>query len=85
MSEKTKNEISKVIATSLLEILKHRFENNKNRNPHIEWENIENKLKAFPKKLWSLNEMEKTGGEPDVVAYDKENDTYLLDFYKRLL
>ena len=65
----TKN-LSQAQQDALLSILKTRFENNRIRHENLEWINIESKLKANPKKLWSLNEMENTGGEPDVVAYD---------------
>lgn len=61
----------------LLGLLKARFESNMRRHKALEWKNIEAKLKAAPRKLWSLNEMEITGGEPDVVAYDKKAGEYL--------
>jgi hypothetical protein len=60
----------------LLLTLQARFEKNMIRHKGIEWGKIETKLKANPPKLWSLNEMEKTGGEPDVVAYDKKTGEY---------
>lgn len=56
----------------LLAVLKERFEKNKNRHEGIEWFKVEAKLKASGRKLWSLNEMEVTGGEPDVVGFDKK-------------
>jgi len=56
----------------LLKALKSRFEKNMSRHKGLEWAKIQAKLEAQPEKLWSLNEMEKTGGEPDVVAYDKK-------------
>lgn len=61
----------------LLKILKTRFEKHIERHKDLEWVKIEAKLEATPKKLWSLNEMEKTGGEPDVVGYDKNTDEYI--------
>lgn len=63
----------------LLNILKTRFEKNSNRHVGMEWKAIQAKLEltAGANKLWSLNEMEKTGGEPDVVAYDNKTDEYL--------
>jgi len=61
----------------LLEILKTRFEANMNRHENLDWNKIEEKLKANPKKVASLNEMEKTGGEPDVVDYDKESNEFI--------
>ncbi|MCK8485949.1 DUF4256 domain-containing protein [Paenibacillus sp. MBLB2552] len=61
----------------LLQVLKARFENNMTRHPGFEWIHVQAKLKAQPKKLWSLHEMERTGGEPDVVGYDGETSVYL--------
>ncbi len=56
----------------LLKALKARFEKNTNRHKGLEWANVQARLDASAEKLWSLNEMEKTGGEPDVVGYDKK-------------
>ncbi len=61
----------------LMAILKKRFENNKKRHKDIEWDKVEAKLKNNSEKLWSLNEMEQTGGEPDVVGYNKTTNEYL--------
>ena len=61
----------------LIEILKIRFEKNKNRHKGIEWAEVKARLDANPEKLWSLNEMEKTGGEPDVVGREKKTGEYL--------
>lgn len=61
----------------LLITLKTRFEKNMNRHKGIEWAKVMAKLEANPEKLWSLNEMENSGGEPDVVGYDKKTDTYI--------
>ncbi len=61
----------------LLGILKARFEKNLHRHQGLEWAVVEAKLSASPEKLWSINEMERTGGEPDVVVYDKEKGEYL--------
>ncbi|SEN24775.1 Protein of unknown function [Mucilaginibacter gossypiicola] len=61
----------------LIGILKIRFEKNMNRHKDIEWVNVQAKLEAGAEKLWSLNEMEITGGEPDVVAYDKNTGEYV--------
>jgi hypothetical protein len=61
----------------LLSILKKRFEKNASRHKGIEWVKVEAKLKASTAKLWSLNEMEDTGGEPDVVGYDKKTGEYI--------
>ena len=66
----------------LLRELKARFEKNMNRHKGLEWAKVLTKLEANPdsyrdEKLWSLNEMERTGGEPDVVGYDKKTDEYI--------
>jgi hypothetical protein len=61
---------------SLLTILKNRFEKNLSRHQKITWSDVEKKLQKNPEKLWSLNEMEQTGGEPDVVGYDKKTGEY---------
>ena len=61
----------------LLSGLKARFEKNMIRHKGGEWARVQTKLEANPEKLWSLNEMERTGGEPDVVAYDKKTDEYI--------
>ncbi|EJS63712.1 DUF4256 domain-containing protein [Bacillus cereus] len=61
----------------LLKVLKARFEKNMNRHEGLEWAKVEAKLNANPEKVGSLNEMEVTGGEPDVVGYDKEKDEYI--------
>lgn len=62
---------------TLINNLKIRFEKNPDRHQLISWENIVQKLNAAPLKLWSLNEMERTDGEPDVVHYDAATDEYL--------
>jgi hypothetical protein len=61
----------------LLEALKARFEENMSRHKDVEWAKVEAKLKARPEKLSSLNEMEKTGGEPDVIGYDRKAGEYI--------
>ena len=61
----------------LLEVLKARFDKNTKRHKGLEWSKIQAKLVANPKKLSSLEQMEKTGGEPDVVAYDKKTGEYV--------
>lgn len=61
----------------LLTILKTRFEKNPDRHEGIEWEKVQEKLTAQPNKLWSLQEMERTEGEPDVVGYDEATGEYL--------
>jgi len=62
---------------TLIELLKNRFEKNSHRHKEIEWPSVQTKLIKSPDKLWSLQEMENTGGEPDVVAYDQQSDEYL--------
>jgi hypothetical protein len=61
----------------LIKTLKTRFENNMNRHVGIAWEDVQSRLEANPDKMCSLNEMEKTGGEPDVVGYDKKTGVYI--------
>jgi len=61
----------------LLSTLKTRFERNMQRHQGLEWANVQAKLEANPEKLWSLNEMERTGGEPDVVGHDPQTGEYI--------
>ena len=61
----------------LIRALKARFENNMNRHEGLEWVKVQAKLEANTEKLWSLNEMERTGGEPDVVGHDKNTGEYI--------
>ena len=63
----------------LLKALKARFEKNMNRHKGLEWAKVQAKLESNTEKLWSLNEMERTGGEPDVVGYDKKTGEYIFD------
>jgi hypothetical protein len=69
--------LSKTQGEALLKALKARFEKNMNRHPGLEWTKVQAKLEANAEKLWSLNEMEKTGGEPDVVGHDKKTGDYI--------
>ncbi len=62
---------------ALINKLKTRFEKNMTRHKGMEWAKVEAKLNADPEKLWSLNEMEATGGEPDVVGFDKKTGEYI--------
>lgn len=71
-----KKKISSEQSKELLHILKTRFNKNMNRHKGMAWESVEAKLLKSPEKLFTLNEMEITGGEPDVVAYDKKSDAY---------
>jgi hypothetical protein len=78
----TKKELSTEQREELLRALKARFEKNMNRHKGLEWSKVQSKLEANPdgyrdEKLWSLNEMERTGGEPDVVGHDKKTDEYI--------
>ena len=61
----------------LLETLQKRFEKHTERHEGISWQDVQAKLEASPEKLWSLNEMERTGGEPDIIGYDEEIGEYL--------
>jgi hypothetical protein len=61
----------------LLRTLKARFEKNMNRHKGVVWSKVQARLEADAKKLWSLNEMEKTGGEPDVIGHDKKTGEYI--------
>ncbi len=72
-----KNELSLKQQEDLLSILKNRFEKNKNRHKNLDWATIEARLKANKEKFFSLFEMERTGGEPDVVGYDKKKGEYI--------
>jgi len=72
-----KKELSAVQAEELLHTLKVRFEKSMDRHKGIEWAKVEERLVARPEKLWILDEMEITGGEPDVVGYDKETGEYI--------
>ena len=72
-----KKKLSAEQRSALLSILKARFEKNMNRHRKLEWSPIQVKLDKNPEKLWSLNEMETTGGEPDIVDYDKKKDEYI--------
>lgn len=72
-----KKELSADQNTELLDVLKARFEGNMNRHKGIEWSKVQEKLRTLPEKLWVLDEMEVTGGEPDVVGYDEQKDVYI--------
>lgn len=72
-----KKELSPEQREELLSVLKDRFEKNISRHEGLEWATIQAKLEAHPEKLWSLNEMERTGGEPDVVGHDTKTGEYI--------
>src|SRR5512139_1694719 len=71
------NDLNAKRRAELLIILKARFENNMNRHKGLEWAKVQARLEANPEKLWSLNEMERTGGEPDVVGRDPGTSEYI--------
>src|SRR5437868_2766523 len=73
----TRKELSPEQREQLLRALKTRFEQNRSRHKGLEWANVQAKLEANAEKLWSLNEMERTGGEPDVVGHDKKTGEYI--------
>ena len=72
-----KRTLAKDQVDDLLNVLKTRFEKNMNRHKEIGWDKVKEKLRANPGKLWSLDEMEMTGGEPDVVDFDKKTGEYI--------
>ena len=79
MPKKTvsKKKLSPKERDDLLKVLKARFEKNMKRHKGLEWAKVQARLDANPEKLWSLNEMENTGGEPDVVGHDKKTGEYI--------
>ncbi|MFN0274652.1 MAG: DUF4256 domain-containing protein [Chitinophagales bacterium] len=72
-----KKKLSPEQSKELINTLKARFEKNMNRHKGLEWAKVQAKLEASPEKLWSLDDMETTGGEPDVVGYDKKTGEYI--------
>ena len=76
-SSSNKRELSPEQREELLRALKARFEKNMNRHKGLEWAKVQAKLEANTEKLWSLNEMERTDGEPDVVGHDKKTGEYI--------
>src|SRR4026209_53944 len=74
---RNRKELSPKQRQELLTVLKARFEKNMKRHKGLEWAKVQAKLEANTEKLWSLNEMETTGGEPDVVGYDKKTGEYI--------
>lgn len=76
-STSSKKELSSKRAGELLVILQARFEKHMNRHKGIAWSKVQTKLELNPKKLWSLNEMETSGGEPDVIGFDKKTGEYI--------
>ena len=77
MAKAGKKELSHEEREKLFRLLKARFEKNRSRHKDLEWAPIQSKLEKFPEKLWSLNEMENTGGEPDVIGQDPKTKEYI--------
>lgn len=75
--DKAGREIAPDQREALLRTLKSRFEKNMHRHPGLDWADVQARLEARPEKLWSLHEMERTGGEPDVVGFDRETGEYI--------
>ncbi|CDG74155.1 MULTISPECIES: DUF4256 domain-containing protein [Acinetobacter] len=73
----TKKQLTSTQLDLLLELLKARFEKNTHRHKEVDWSNVRDKLIKSPDKLWALQEMENTGGEPDVIVFDQQKDQYL--------
>jgi hypothetical protein len=76
-ASKDKKELAQKQRDELLRTLQVRFEKNLGRHAGLAWANVQARLEANPEKLWSLSEMEKTGGEPDVVAHDKKTGEFI--------
>src|SRR5215471_19299939 len=76
-TKRDKKDLAPALREELLRTLKARFEKNMNRHKSLEWAKVQAKLEANTEKIWSLSEMEKTGGEPDVVGHDKKTGEYI--------
>jgi hypothetical protein len=76
-SKSNKRKLSPEQREELFLVLRARFEKNMSRHKGIEWAKVQAKLEANPERLWSLDEMESTGGEPDVIGYDKKTGEYI--------
>jgi hypothetical protein len=76
-TQSDKKKLSSGQSEELLETLKARFEKNMSRHKGVDWAKVQSRLKTKPEKLWSLGEMERTGGEPDVVGEDKKTGEYI--------
>ncbi len=72
-----KKKLSQDQQEELFEVLKTRFDENMDRHIGLEWSQVQERLLAYPEKLWSLHEMEQSGGEPDVVGKDEETDEFI--------
>ena len=77
MTKEINKELAPEQREKLFGVLKARFEKNKNRHQGLEWHKVQEKLEENPEKIWSLNEMERTGGEPDVVNHDKTTNEFI--------
>ncbi len=77
MAMKNTSELSLEQRNALIETLKLRFVQNMKRHNGVDWFKVQEKLELNPEKLWSLNEMEKTGGEPDIIEYENNTDEYI--------
>lgn len=77
MTKENQKELSPEQQETLLRALKNRFEKNRNRHKDLEWSEVQKRIKANTEKLWSLHEMERTGGEPDVVGHDANTGEYI--------
>ena len=76
-TKRSKKELSAKQLKELLKALKARFEKNRNRHKGLDWAQVQAKLEVSAEKLWSLHEMERTGGEPDIVGHDKKTGEYI--------
>ena len=76
-SAKPKKQITQKEALELLKVLQSRFEKNTTRHKGLDWKKVQAKLESNPAKLWSLSEMERTGGEPDVIGFDKKTGEFI--------
>lgn len=77
MAKSIQKFLSAAVSKELITTLQNRFEKNMNRHAGIEWKRVEERLANNPQKVWSLNEMERTGGEPDVVGYDAKTESFI--------
>ena len=77
VSTRDKKKLSPEVSAKLTNALKARFEKNMNRHQGLQWAKVQARLEANPEKLWSLHEMETTGGEPDVIGHDKGTGEYI--------
>lgn len=73
-----KKKLSPEQHVKLFKVLEARFEDNRNRHKGLEWDQVQARLEANAEKLWSLHQMEETGGEPDIVGYDKKTGEYII-------